>query len=119
LGFVADTPAFLAGIDIFVLPSLYEGLGVAALEAMAVGKAVVASRVGGLTDVITDGLTGFLVPPRDSKALSDAIAKLIADPSRARALGRSAAAHVRKHFTVERMAAGNEVYYYELLEARG
>ena len=119
LGFVADTPAFLAGVDIFVLPSLAEGLGVAALEAMAAGKAVVASRVGGLTDVITDGLTGFLVPPRDSKALSDAIAKLIADPSRARAMGRSAAAHVRKHFTVERMAAGNEVYYYELLEDRG
>jgi glycosyltransferase involved in cell wall biosynthesis len=119
LGFVADTPAFLAGIDIFVLPSLYEGLGVAALEAMAAGKAVVASRVGGLTDVITDGLTGFLVPPRDSTALSDAIAKLIADPTRARGMGRSAAAHVRKHFTLEGMASSNEVYYYELLEDRG
>jgi glycosyltransferase involved in cell wall biosynthesis len=119
LGFVADTPAFLAGIDIFVLPSLNEGLGVAALEAMAAGKAVVASGVGGLAEMITDGLTGLLVPPRDSRGLSDAIATLIADPSRARALGRSAAAHVRKHFTLERMAAGNEDYYYELLEDRG
>jgi glycosyltransferase involved in cell wall biosynthesis len=119
LGFVADMPAFLAGLDIFVLPSLNEGLGVAALEAMAAGKAVVASRVGGLTEMITDGLTGLLVPPRDSKALSDAIATLIADPSRARALGRSAAAHVRRHFTLEQMAAGNEDYYYELLEDRG
>jgi len=118
LGFVADTPAFLASIDIFVLPSLREGLGVAALEAMAAGKAVVASRVGGLTEVISEGRTGFLVPPRDSQMLSDAIAELIANPNRARAMGQCAAAHVREHFTLERMAAGNEAYYYELLAAR-
>jgi glycosyltransferase involved in cell wall biosynthesis len=118
LGFVADTPAFLAGIDIFVLPSLYEGLGVAALEAMAARKAVIASRVGGLAEVITDGVTGFLVPPRDSVALSETIARLIADPSLARAVGRRAAAHVREHFTLERMAARNEAYYYELLQTR-
>ena len=118
LGFVADTPAFLAGIDIFVLPSLHEGLGVAALEAMAAGKAVVASRVGGLAEVIADGETGLLVPPGDSRALGEAIAKLIADPSLARAMGRRAAAHVREHFTVEKMAAQNETYYYELLEAQ-
>jgi glycosyltransferase involved in cell wall biosynthesis len=118
LGFVADTPAFLAGIDIFVLPSLREGLGVAALEAMAAGKAVVASRVGGLAEAITHGRTGILVPPSDSQALSDAIAELIADPNRARDMGQRAAAHVREHFTLERMAAGNEAYYYELLEAR-
>jgi len=119
LGFVADTPAFLAGIDIFVLPSLYEGLGVAALEAMAVGKAVVASRVGGLADAIADGRTGLLVPPRDSEALSHAIARLSTNPSRMRDMGRSAAAHVRENFTLERMAARNESYYYELLEGRG
>jgi glycosyltransferase involved in cell wall biosynthesis len=119
MGFVADIPAFLAGIDIFVLPSLYEGLGVAALEAMAAEKAVVASRVGGLAEVISDGVTGFLVPPHAPKELGEAIASLLADPSVARAVGRRAAAHVREHFTLERMAAVNEAYYYELLETRG
>jgi glycosyltransferase involved in cell wall biosynthesis len=118
LGFVADTPSFLADIDIFVLPSLHEGLGVAALEAMAAGKAVVASQVGGLAELITDGLTGFLVPPRDSKALSDAIARLFIDPNLMRAAGQRAAEHVRGYFTVQRMAKQNETYYYELLEAR-
>ncbi len=118
LGFVGDTRAMLAEIDIFVLPSLYEGLGIAALEAMAAGKAVVASRVGGLAEVIADGVTGLLVPPGDSKALGEAIAKLAADPNLARAMGWRAAAQVRAHFTLEQMAARNEAFYYELLEAK-
>ncbi len=62
LGFVADTPAFLADIDLFVMPSLFEGLGVAVLEAMAAGKPVIATRVGGLTESVIDGVTGILVP---------------------------------------------------------
>jgi glycosyltransferase involved in cell wall biosynthesis len=115
-GFIVDTPAFLADIDVFVLPSLHEGLGVAALEAMAAGKPVVASGVGGLADVIKDGITGLLIPPRNAQALSDAIAKLIGDRTLAGALGRRASIHVRKHFAVEQMAARNEAYYYELLQ---
>jgi glycosyltransferase involved in cell wall biosynthesis len=116
-GFIADTPGFLADIDVFVLPSLFEGLGVAALEAMAAGKPVVASGVGGLAELIDDGITGLLAPPRDAEALSAAIARLLYDPALARALGQRAAAHVREHFAVERMASRNEAYYYELLEA--
>jgi glycosyltransferase involved in cell wall biosynthesis len=115
LGFVADIPAFLAGIDIFVLPSLYEGLGVAALEAMAAGKAVVASRAGGLVEAIGDGVTGLLTPPGDVTALVEAVARLIDDRHLALGMGQRAAAHVRKYFTVEQMAARNEDYYYELL----
>jgi glycosyltransferase involved in cell wall biosynthesis len=118
LGFVDDAPVFLAGINIFVHPSLHEGLGVAVLEAMASGKPVVATRVGGLSDVIIDGRTGLLVAPADSAALSEAIAALIADPSRARAMGQAAAAHAREHFGLERMAARNEEYYFELLHGR-
>jgi glycosyltransferase involved in cell wall biosynthesis len=117
LGFVADTPAFLAGVDVFVLPSLYEGLGVAALEAMAASRPVVASGVGGLAESISDGKTGLLTPPGNSEALSEAIAKLINDPSLARGLGQCASAHVRKHFALEKMAARNEAHYYDLLEA--
>ena len=115
LGFVADTPAFLAGIDIFVLPSLYEGLGVAALEAMAAGKPVVASRAGGLVEAICDGITGLLVPPGDGPALGEAVARLIENHALALALGQRAALRVREDFTLEQMAARNEDYYYELL----
>ena len=116
-GFIADTAAFLNSIDVFVLPSLHEGLGVAALEAMAAGKPVVASRVGGLSESIAHGITGLLTPPRDAEALSEAIARLIEEPVLAKGLGQRASGHVRKHFAVEEMAARNEAYYYELLEA--
>jgi glycosyltransferase involved in cell wall biosynthesis len=115
LGFVSDTPAFLSKIDVFVLPSLYEGLGVAVLEAMAAGKAVVATRVGGLAELIVDGLTGLLVYPGDVEGLASAIAKLVDDPSLAQEMGNKGAERVREHFTLEQMAVKNESYYYELL----
>jgi glycosyltransferase involved in cell wall biosynthesis len=115
-GFVSDIPAFLARIDLFVLPSLHEGLGVAALEAMAAGKAVVASRVGGLAELVLDFDTGLLVSPRDSEALAQAIAKLVSDRSLARVMGNKGADRVREHFTLEQMALKNEAYYYDLLE---
>jgi glycosyltransferase involved in cell wall biosynthesis len=115
-GFVSDTPAFLARIDLFVLPSLHEGLGVAALEAMAAGKAVVASRAGGLAELVLDPDTGLLVSPGDSEALADAIAKLVSDRSLARVMGNRGADRVRGHFTLEQMALKNEAYYYDLLE---
>ena len=115
-GFVSDTPAFLSKIDIFVLPSLYEGLGVAALEAMAAGKAVVATRVGGLAEAMVHSVTGFLVAPRDAEALAQAIAKLVSEKSLAREMGKRGAARVREQFTLEQMAMKNEAYYYELLK---
>jgi glycosyltransferase involved in cell wall biosynthesis len=114
-GFVSDIPQFLAGLDIFVLPSLYEGLGVAALEAMAAGKAVIASRVGGLAEIVVDSETGLLVPPADSESLARAMAKLLLDEGLRTALGRRGAERVRQSFTLERMAIKNEDCYYELL----
>lgn len=119
LGFVSDVPAFLASIDIFVLPSLFEGLGVAALEAMAAARPVVASRVGGLAEVVEDGKTGALVPPGDAAALARAIARLAAGKERLGALGGNGRARAREHFSMEQMARRNESYYYELLENRG
>ena len=116
VGFVKDVPKFLSSIDVLVLPSLYEGLGVAALEAMAAGKPVVATRVGGLAESIIDGETGFLVPSRDATALAEAIQKLVADPFMARAMGQKGTARVLSIFTMERMARQNEAYYYALLE---
>jgi len=117
MGFTSDVPAFLAGIDIFVMPSLFEGLGVAALEAMAGGKAVVASRVGGLAESIIDGETGLLVPPNDPERLAAAVGRLITDRSLCESMGVRGAERVRELFTIDQMAKKNEAYYYTLLEA--
>jgi glycosyltransferase involved in cell wall biosynthesis len=116
LGFVSDVPAFLSSIDVFVLPSLFEGLGVAALEAMAAAKPVVATSVGGLRELVADRTTGLLVPPADSPALARAIAELVSQRVRMREMGANGRARVREHFTMEAMAQKNESYYYELLE---
>jgi glycosyltransferase involved in cell wall biosynthesis len=115
-GFVTDTPAFLAEIDVFVLPSLHEGLGVAALEAMAAGKAVVAARVGGLAEAVVDSVTGLLVPPGDAAALASAILKLLNDRPLAQQMGQGGRERVRERFTLENMAMKNEAYYYDLLK---
>jgi glycosyltransferase involved in cell wall biosynthesis len=80
----------LRDADIFILPSTSEGLPVALLEAMAYGKPIVATRVGGIPDVLADGTEGLLVPPGDVAALADAITVLVGDPVRARALGSAA-----------------------------
>jgi glycosyltransferase involved in cell wall biosynthesis len=115
LGFVSDAAEFLAGVDILAMPSLYEGLGVAALEAMAAGRPVVATQVGGLTESIIDGVTGALVPPRDSAALAAAIAKLARSRPLAGSMGNEGRERVRRYFSLENMARKNEAYYYELL----
>src|SRR5689334_17499125 len=115
LGFVGDMAEFFTGVDLVVMPSLFEGLGVAALEAMAAGKPVVATRVGGLAETISDGDTGILVPPRDAGALANAIGRLIESPALAGAMGRRGRERVLSHFTLEQMARQNETYYYELL----
>jgi glycosyltransferase involved in cell wall biosynthesis len=117
LGFVADTAEFLTKIDLFVMPSLFEGLGVAALEAMAASKAVIATSAGGLVESVLDGITGLLVPPGDSMALAEAIAALVRAPSLASEMGRRGRERVMQHFTLTEMARHNESFYYELLGA--
>ena len=118
MGFVSDIPSFLSTMDIFVLPSLYEGLGVAVLEAMAAGKPVVATKVGGLTELVEDQMTGLLVPPEDPSALARSISRLVSQRGLAEEMGGRAWERVQKHFTVEQMAKKNEDYYYEILQDR-
>ena len=117
LGFVSDIPQFLSSVDIFVLPSVYEGLGIAILEAMAAGKPVVASRTGGIPELVTDQVTGLLVPPKDPPALARAIAQLLSQKGLLQLMGDKGRAEVLDHFTMEQMAKKNEDHYYELRHA--
>lgn len=114
-GFVADVPAFLGQTGIFVLPSRSEGLGLVLLEAMAAGRPVVASRVGGIPEVVLDGETGLLVPPEDPGALADAIRRLLEDPSLAQRLGEAGRRRVEAVFSAERMAEQTAALYEELM----
>jgi len=114
-GFVTDTSEFLSSIDIFAMPSLHEGLGVAALEAMAAAKPVIATQVGGLVESVLDEVTGILVPPRDAAALASAIARLARSPVLARSMGQQGRERVRRRYSLETMALENESYYRALL----
>ena len=88
---------------LFVFPSLKEGLGVALLEAMACGLPVVATRAGGVIDIVEDNRSGLLVPPRDAASIADAIASLANDTKRRAQLGRAASARVSENFSMDAM----------------
>ncbi len=128
LGERADYAAWIAAADVFVLPSLWEGLNLSLLTACALGRPVVASNVGSNPEIVIDGETGLLPTPQahalaaetlDAGALGDAIAKLLADPARARALGTGARAHVRSRFSAVDMAERHGELYERLLHGHG
>jgi glycosyltransferase involved in cell wall biosynthesis len=102
-GFRPDIIGCIRGFDLIVMPSLQEGLGTSLLDAMAAGKATVATRTGGIPEVVADGQTGMLVPPRDTQALATAITELLQHADRREAMGRAGLARVKKIFSAERM----------------
>jgi glycosyltransferase involved in cell wall biosynthesis len=106
-----DVPSVTAALDVAVLPSYREALGLAILEAMALARPVVASDVGGIPEMVEDGVTGLLVPARDPGALADAIVRLLTDHPLADTLGRSGYRLVRERFGVDRMMAAIEGLY--------
>ena len=111
----SDMPAVYADMDIFVLPSLNEGLPMTVLEAMAAGKPIVATRVGAVPNVISDGETGLLVKPKDAIGLRHAIARLLSDPDLCRSMGARAQEWVGRQYTSDAMALQYRSMYEEVL----
>jgi glycosyltransferase involved in cell wall biosynthesis len=104
LGTRRDVPELLAASDSFVLPSLWEGLPVALVEAMASGLAVIATAVSGTRQVMIDGTTGWIVPPGDASSLAHAMIELLSDPARAAKMAVEARARVLAHFSAASQA---------------
>ena len=117
LGEARDVPALLRRACMFVLPSRSEGIPLTALEAMACGLPVVATRVGGLPEVVEDGITGLLVPPADPAALARAVVEIWGDPRRGDRMGHASRRRVEDRFDVRRMVGQYEAMYREV--ARG
>ena len=102
-GFRPDVLSVHKSFDIFVMSSVTEGLGTSLLDAMACAKPVVATAAGGIPEVVADGETGFIVPPRDHAAMAGAIVQLLKDPALQQRLGTAGRARVRKRFSADRM----------------
>ena len=111
LGNRKDIPQVLQALDLFVLSSTSEGLPLTVLEAMAVGLPVVATRVGGIPEVVVEGQTGFLVPPGKVEAMAQKIQQLLEDKEQAAQMGQAAAQQVRLNFDLKRMVADYENSY--------
>jgi glycosyltransferase involved in cell wall biosynthesis len=116
-GFRPDVLELLKGFDLFALSSLQEGLCTSLVDAMAASKAAVATRVGGVPEVVADGETGFLVPPRDHEALADRIIALLKDDALRARMGEAALKRARKLFTVDHMVEGTLATYERLVSA--
>jgi glycosyltransferase involved in cell wall biosynthesis len=118
-GLRCDVEQILPLLDLFVLPSLSEGFGIALVEAMAAGCPVVATAVGGIPEVVQTGRTGMLIPAGDSKALTEALADLLKDQSKARVFGRDGQRWVGTQFAVSTMVHHHESLYKRLLQEAG
>jgi glycosyltransferase involved in cell wall biosynthesis len=119
LGERSDVPALLAAADLFVLPSLFEGLPVSVLEAMAAERPVVATAIGGTDEAVTSEVTGLLVPPRDPTALASAIRRLQEEPEVARRLAAAGRARVEREFSSAATARHVMAIYEQVLGDAG
>jgi len=114
-GWTTEPRAYLAGFDVFVLPSRYEGFPLSIVEAMLAGLPVVAADVGSVSEAVIDGETGLLVAPDDPGALADAIRSLLSDPEQRRRMGENGRELARARFTAQAMADRFEELYSEVL----
>jgi glycosyltransferase involved in cell wall biosynthesis len=116
LGFREDVAALLSLMDVFVLPSLSEGLSIALLEAMAAGKPVIATNVGGNPELVVDGETGYSVPSRDADALAAKLRLLLADKQHCSKLGDNGRKRVKLRFSLQAMAENYQRLYETCLQ---
>ena len=114
-GIRRDVPRILAASDVFVMCSLWEGLGLVFLEAMATELPVLASRVSAVPEVVAEDVTGLLVPPADDAALAEGFLRLARDPALRQSLGRAGASRVRESFGLERMFDETLAVYRDVL----
>jgi len=118
VGAQEDVSRFLAAMDLFVLPSHTEGLPLTILEAMAAGRPVVGTAVGGIPEAVRHGETGFVVPPRDPRRLAEAVIDVLANPALAKSMGEAGRASVQDTFTLEAEARQTRAQYCRVLGAR-
>ncbi len=116
-GFRDDLNRVLPCLDLVVHPADMEGLGVSLIQAAACGVPLIASRAGGMPEIVRDGENGLLIPPGDVPALARALRTLLDDPGRRRALGRAGRALVEREFSVDAMVEGNLAMYRDVLDA--
>ena len=110
-----DVPTILAAIDVFCLPSEMEGMPMTVLESMAAGVPVVTSNVGGIPEIVQDGRTGLMVPPRAGKELETALLGLANDPGRASEIGRAGRERLLSEFSIDRTLAAYEELYQQAI----
>jgi glycosyltransferase involved in cell wall biosynthesis len=120
LGVRSDVPAVMAAADGYVMSSAWEGMPMVLLEAAAAGLPIVATRVGGNQEVVIDGETGFLTPPRDSEGLASAMTRLSGlSEAQRHSLGERGREHIRIHYGLDRVADRWEELYREVLTRKG
>src|SRR5258705_3036309 len=113
-GFRTDVLGCIKGFDLFVMSSVTEGLGTSLLDAMAAARPIVATTAGGIPEIVEDGVNGLLVPPRDHRALADAIVRALKNPALRQQMGDAGFARVNERFTVERMVEQTAGVYARL-----
>jgi glycosyltransferase involved in cell wall biosynthesis len=113
-GFRTDVLGCIKGFDLFVMSSVTEGLGTSLLDAMACGRPIVATRAGGIPEIVEDDVNGTLVPPRDAASLAAAIVRALKDDGWRRRMGEAGLARVRERFTVDRMVEQTAAVYKRL-----
>ena len=115
VGFQDPVQPFLASLDLYVHPALMEGFGIAVVEAMAMGKAVVATTTGGLPEVVAHGETGLLVPPGDAESLATNVVSLLLDGVRREQMGRNGKVRAQERFSLDAAVIQMERFYGQVL----
>ncbi|MCJ7500173.1 glycosyltransferase family 4 protein, partial [bacterium] len=117
-GFREDLDRIMGCLDLVIHPALMEGLGVSLLQAASAGVPIVGTRVGGIPEIVRDGVNGYLVPPSDTPAVTQATLKVLGDPDHGRQLGRNSKKIVSENFSIDAMVEGNLSIYREVLKRK-